>query len=563
PGERDDMRTRARVYAALLPIERPGVRVHVPAAGRNDPRGPALADALQRDVLELRRRLGVEAKGAESPPVEVLVESDYVAQGRHVGRIDPAVVADGRLHLVFHADDNDFYRVEVGRLLLRRAGLELAPMLEDGAALWLAERWYGRHFDAWMPDLAFADVLPTRGELDRRDRPGDASRVLFPIAVAWGLDQLPGETLREKLAADPLPGVAAALAAYRAPDDPEARAAANLDGPALPFQRGVSFAMANGLEVGYHAGGVDEQLRRLAAMGVDAVSLMPFAYQPDPTAPGLSFLNASPSSETDVGVIHAARRARAAGLYVLWKPHIWVSYDSWPGDIAMDSEAGWDAWWRSYRRYVLHHAILARFAGADLFSLGVELGKTVHREAEWRHLIASVRRIDVSPLTYAGNWAGDYDRAPFWDALDVVGVDAYFPLATKADATDAELRRGARAIVDRFADDAERYRKPILLTEVGFAARRGAWVDPHEEGGELSDAHQARAWKALLETLGRPDWLRGLYPWKVFSHPSFERADRPDFRFLERPAAAEIERYYRKVADGASNPDRRKPSPKD
>ncbi|MEM8995794.1 MAG: hypothetical protein AAGF23_13490, partial [Acidobacteriota bacterium] len=75
-------------------------------------------------------------------------------------------------------------------------------------------------------------------------------------------------------------------------------------------------------------------------------------------------------------------------------------------------------------------------------------------------------------------------------------------------------------------------------------------------GGELSDAHQERAWKALLETLGRPDWLRGLYPWKVFSHASFERADRPDFRFLERPAAAEIERYYRSLADDAPSPAR-------
>ncbi|MEO1083484.1 MAG: hypothetical protein AAFY88_04520, partial [Acidobacteriota bacterium] len=500
PDERNDMRTRAATYAALVPIERPSVRVHVPAAGRNDPRGPALADALHGDVPRLRQRLGVKTAATERP-VDVLVEGDYVEQGRHVGRIDPAVVADDRLHLVFHEDDTDFYRVETGRLLLRRAGLDLPPMLEDGAALWLAERWYGRHFKAWMPDLAFADVLPTADELRRADRPGDGSRVLFPIAVAWGLDQLPGETLRQKLTGDPLPAVAAALAGYRAPPGPEPSPPPKA--VALPFQRGVSFAMANGLEVGYHARGVDDQLERLGAMGVDAVSLMPFAYQRDPTAPGLAFLNDSPSSETDVGAVHAARRARAAGFYVLWKPHIWVSYDSWPGDIAMDSDAEWRSWWRSYRRYILHHAILARFAGADLFSLGVELGKTVHREAEWRHLIASVRRLDVSPLTYAGNWAGDYDQAPFWDALDVVGIDAYFPLSTDDDATDADLRRGARAIVDRLAADAERYQKPILLTEVGFAARQGAWVVPHKEGGDLSDAHQERAWKALLEALGR------------------------------------------------------------
>ena len=52
---------------------------------------------------------------------------------------------------------------------------------------------------------------------------------------------------------------------------------------------------------------------------------MPFAYQGDPRAPELRFLNGSPTSETDVGVVHAARAAHARGLSVLWKPHIWVS----------------------------------------------------------------------------------------------------------------------------------------------------------------------------------------------------------------------------------------------
>ncbi|MEM1181656.1 MAG: hypothetical protein AAGM22_25155 [Acidobacteriota bacterium] len=552
--ERDDLKARAATYAALETLEGQQVHIHIPPDGVEDPRGPALADSFDRDIVELQRRL-VGEPPSPTKPVEVIVERNYVEQGRHLGQINPAVVSRGRLHVVFHGDDLEFYRVEMARLLLRRAGLELPPVLEDGAAVWLARSWYGRHFKDWMPDLGFARVLPTVDELTSGERPGDGSRVLFPIAVAWGLDQLPGVTLTEKLRGGrAMERVAAAVAGYRPPIQVPGGTAEPRKLPDLPFQRGVSFAMANGLEVGYHAPGVDDQLAKLRDLGVYAVSLMPFAYQPNPRAPGLSFLNDSPSSETDVGAIHAARRARAAGFYVLWKPHIWVSFESWPGDIEMTSEADWASWWRSYRRYVMHHAILARFADADLFSLGVELGKTVHREAEWRHLIAAVRRLDVSPLTYAGNWAGDYDITPFWDALDVVGIDAYFPLAATAEADDAELRRGARAIVERLAADAERFDRPILMTEVGFAARRGAWIAPHEEGGELSDEHQRRAWLALLEELGQPSWLRGLYPWKVFSHSSFEQATGPDFRFLERPAVDVLERYYKTLGPDAPPP---------
>ena len=34
----------------------------------------------------------------------------------------------------------------------------------------------------------------------------------------------------------------------------------------------------------------------------------------------------------------------------------------------MTSAEDWAAWWRDYRRYILHHALLARYAGAEMFS---------------------------------------------------------------------------------------------------------------------------------------------------------------------------------------------------
>lgn len=173
----------------------------------------------------------------------------------------------------------------------------------------------------------------------------------------------------------------------------------------------------------------------------------------------------------------------------------------------MTNEAAWAEWWRVYRRFVLHYAVLAEWTGCELFSIGVELGRTVEREAEWRSLIRAVRQVFSGRLTYSGNWAGDYEIAPFWDALDFIGVDAYFPLSDRPDADRATLAAGARRVVAELRAAAERYRKPVILTEVGFAAHRGAWVEPHQEGGEVSEEHQALAYRASsTPSAGRPGW---------------------------------------------------------
>lgn len=549
--ERDDIAARAATYAALVALERPRLVLRVPPGRAADPAYAALADALDAAVAEMAPRVPV----APERPLEVLVEEDFVAQGRHLADIGEAVLDDaGRLHLVYHSDDLDAYRHGVARALVRRAGLGLPPWLEDGAALWLAGGWYGRPYTTWLPDLAAAEVLPSAAELTAGVRQADGSTVLWPPVAAAVIAELEGATLAAKLRTPPATErVARALARIAAqpprPPRPIAKKAAGTGG----FHAGVSLAMRNGLEVGYHAPGVDEQLARLARLGVDSVSLMPFAGSAA-NEPRLRFFNGSPGSETDVGLIHAARRAHARGFRVFWKPHLWVSHASWPGDIAMTSEAGWQAWWRSYRRYVVHHAALAEWTGSELFSIGVELGRTLEREAEWRALIAAVRRFYSGPLTYCGNWWGDYDRAPFWEELDYVGVDAYFPLGGDGAGRDA-LAAGARRAAGELAAAAERYGRPVLLTEIGFAARKGAWVAPHEEGGEFDEADQALAYEVFLEALGHPPWLAGVYFWKVFSDPSRTAGEGSTFEFLGRSAEAAVRGYLRAAPAPVSTPE--------
>ncbi len=180
-----------------------------------------------------------------------------------------------------------------------------------------------------------------------------------------------------------------------------------------------------------------------------------------------------------------------------------------------------------------------------IFLGGVGLGKTLERRGQWQQLIASVRQLYSGAVTYAGNWHSDYDRVTFWDRLDFIGVDAYFPLADSAQAAPATISAGARGVAERLRQAAEHYRKPVILTELGYAARAGAWVEPHTEGGDFSTEHQALAYRALFDALGRPPWLRGIFAWKAFSADrGGDSGTRADFRFLGRPAEAVLRDYF-------------------
>jgi hypothetical protein len=512
-----------------------------PPDQKESPQLVALTIQLDLAVREMAPRVPVEL----TSPIRVAVEPDYVAQGRRAGEIGEAVRGrDADLLLVYDPADLPAYRYALAGVLLDRAGLagRLPPALRRGAALWLSRDWYGRPYPDWLPLLAAAHVLPDPGELLAGQDPGDGSILLATPAAAAVVDRLVGATLSARLARLPaaerireiLNGIGAASGQTAA-----AR-------PRGEFLKGISLAMLNRLEGGYHAPTVERQLDAFARLGANAVSLMPFAFQRAPDRPELRFLNHGPGSETDIGLIHAARAARARGMHVLWKPHVWVGGGSWTGEIAMRSEADWGVWWKSYRRYVLHHALLARWAGADLFCVGVELSKTIGREAEWRDLIAAVRAFFPGEVTYAANWYGDLEAVPFWDRLDLVGVDAYFPLAAAPGADRAALAKGARQVAERLARAARRCGRPVLLTEVGFAARREAWIDPHLEGGEYSEEDQAAAYEALFSALGHPSWLTGTFLWKAFSAPVPDGGKRADFRFQGRQAEAVVSRYYGK-----------------
>lgn len=309
----------------------------------------------------------------------------------------------------------------------------------------------------------------------------------------------------------------------------------------LPFLRGISFSHEMRSEgYGSEVGGA--QLARMRALGATAVALVPYAFT---RAPGETAIHYRGTDESDDRLTRAVAQALHLGLRVMLKPQLWCQ-GLFTGDIAFAQEADFDHWFADYRGWMLHYARLAAQERIDLLVIGTELGgvtRSPHQEAAWRSLIRDVRRVYSGPLTYAGNWANDFETLPFWDALDILGVNMYYPLAGPGEMPDAGSPR-LRELRARFAALSRRYRKPILFTEVGYAASAAAAVEPWKEGNAALDpALQARCYEVVFEAFYREPWLAGLFWWKWPSHGRGNPQDE-SFNPLGKPALQVLERWY-------------------
>jgi hypothetical protein len=407
-----------------------------------------------------------------------------------------------------------------------------------------AGAWWGRDVASFSAFLDRADVEPAVSEVV-----GGDDRVSPVLAVGAAASWIDAGARRE--------GEGAVVRALEADD---ATLSASLErwrglahrervlAPArrtVPggFLRGISYAMSNSLDGGYVSPRSRETLARLTKIGANAISVMPFAFSPGAARPEIDFVHRNPRGETDEGTVRVVTDARALGISALVKPQIWLARGAFVGEVAMGSEADWKAWFAAYRRFAVHHAVVAEASGAALFCVGTELTRTEARDREWRETIAAVRLATGAPLTYAANWAAGAPNVPFWDALDLVGVDFYDPLSKDPAASDAELSAGARRAARPLAILARRLGKPVVFAEVGYPPVRAAWLAPHDDdSGRLrAPEDAARAIAAVFGALEGEAWWKGVYWWKAFSDGRAARRGESGYNVLGAPAEKAIE----------------------
>jgi hypothetical protein len=324
-------------------------------------------------------------------------------------------------------------------------------------------------------------------------------------------------------------------------DDEVAAADFSSPAPAPPgFQKGISYAAWwQGL---YSTPEADQALVELAATGAEWMALIVTCYQE--TYLDTKITCDLPQTPTDDDLIHAIQAAHRLGLKVMLKPHVDLNsdLDHWRGNIGSGfrSEAEWQAWFASYQAVIIHYAALAQAQGVEQFSLGTELVGTSQREADWRQLIDAVREIYAGSLVYASNHSGEEGRITWWDALDYIGVDAYYPLTAKDDPTLAELKAAWERPIAALERLHERYGKPVILTEIGYRSVDSANRRPWEWGmpGAVDLQEQADCYQAALERLWGQPWLAGIYWWNWDTDP--EQGGSYDTGFTPHAKPAEV-----------------------
>jgi hypothetical protein len=312
------------------------------------------------------------------------------------------------------------------------------------------------------------------------------------------------------------------------------------------------------------------QLRELRGTGATFVALTLFAFQRTSTADSLVGYGPEGKSATlfrdrsltDDDVRREVNNAHAVGLRVALKPHLWAGdfgSGEWHGTIRQNSAAEHARWWQSYRAFVLSQAALAQSAGVEMLVLGTELVRMTTSpeatqqaalDAEWRALIRDVRAVYAGSLSYAAHWDQEAFALPFWDALDVIGVSAYFPLQAPDDAPVDDLVAAWAPHQAKLATLAAAHpEKPLVFLELGFRAVRGSHRAPWSlDAGVVDDAAQARAYEATARVFADKPWWRGALLWKSFTDPSLadERGDGRSYSFLDRPSRAVVEAWFRR-----------------
>jgi hypothetical protein len=240
-------------------------------------------------------------------------------------------------------------------------------------------------------------------------------------------------------------------------------------------------------------------------------------------------------------------------------------------------------WFDSYTSYAVHYAQISAQYHLPYFIFGNDLvnittdtkatGKGTRgasgspgdkftcagrRDCGWRHVINAIKSatyIDYQghqqtgggyqgKLIYGASWGGsgkapvEFEHITWWDAVDFLGVNAYFPImkiaadvpvATLVDAwhgkkDDLDLA-GQGDIVGRLGGMYDKFHRPILFTSAGYESTPGANNAPGAATPTTrDDLEQQNDMEALLEAFPQrtAPWFAGVL-W-AFDEPKWPRS---------------------------------------
>jgi hypothetical protein len=236
------------------------------------------------------------------------------------------------------------------------------------------------------------------------------------------------------------------------------------------------------------------------------------------------------SSPPDVdGLRRVLVSVRDAGLHALVFPLVRLRVrrpGEWRGKLSPPDRDGWFA---AYATQIEALARICEEGGAARLSIGSELVSYEDDAVRWRVLAAAVRRVFHGKILYSANW-DRWDAIGFWDAVDEIGISAYFTLGERgADPHVDEIVARWQPITSLLRAFSAAQHRPIVFTEVGFPSVQGAafwpWNDHQSKtqcaegegcGSALGLEAQRALWAAFVRVFSDREhtrFLDGSYVW--------------------------------------------------
>ena len=211
--------------------------------------------------------------------------------------------------------------------------------------------------------------------------------------------------------------------------------------------------------------------------------------------------------KSQIGIAHAH------GFRVMLKPHLWLlktSDGEWRSDVFPKNEENWKLWSKTYRTFILHYAEIAERNQVEMFCVGTELTRLTFEKSDyWRSLIQEVRKIYSGKLIYAANWFEEFEEIIFWEDLDFIGVQAYFPLVKNKFPTVEEISEGWQQYLPSLERVSKKFNRKIVFTEMGYKSSADSaiepwkWIEDTTDEDVISMETQVNCYDAFFKTVWR------------------------------------------------------------
>lgn len=282
----------------------------------------------------------------------------------------------------------------------------------------------------------------------------------------------------------------------------------------------------------------------------DHAAVVPYAMMRDLNSPEVIY-NKDKGwwGEKPEGVAKTIQLMHDQNIAVMLKPQVWIWRGEYTGFINLTTEEEWKILENTYENYIMTFAQIAQENKVELFCVGTELESFIAaRPNYWDALITKIKAVYKGKLTYASNW-DSYAKVHFWEQLDFIGVDAYFPMCNLITPSVANAKASWEKWKVDLSTLSRKRNKPILFTEYGYISADYAGLEPWKDAQEdhkINEEAQVILLQTMYDEVWKEDWFAGGFLWK--HHAEFGRRGlEKQFSTQDKLAEKTVKQQYSKL----------------